>query len=153
MKKLLLFFVMTVVAIAAHAQIPTSQFPDAPSKYLAKQSALAIAPTSECNKGNEPFTTFLKKWNTSSSFRQERVMGLSDDWNTADENKSQILSGMQYLKEYKALPVASKPGKWGVFRSFFGVTANTVGYCKDGVVIHFQRVDGKWYVTFLGLAG
>lgn len=144
---------LMVFAISAFAQIPTSQFPENPDKYLAKQSALATAPTSACNKGEEPFTSFLKKWNADASFRNDRVMGLADDWNTADESKDNILRALKLLATYKGLPVAAKPGKWGVFRTFYGVTANTVGYCKDGVIINFQRVNGKWYVTFLGLAG
>lgn len=153
MKKLFTLLAMAIIAISASAQISTSNFPESPSSYSAKQSALAIAPTSACNKGVEPFTSFLKKWNTNATFRKERVMGLSDDWNSAEENKQNILNGLNYLTDYKVLPVAAKPGKYGTFRTFFGVTANTVGYSKEGVMIHFQRVDGKWYVTFLGLAG
>lgn len=118
--------------------------------YLAKQSNLVTAATSSCNQGKEPFITFLKKWNTSSEFRKERIKTVSTEFMSADDSREMILNSLKFLADYKVLPVAANAAKK---RTFYAVDANHVGFHQAGCMIQFQRIDGKWYVISLGLAG
>ncbi len=149
MKKLFLAIAIVVTtALAASAQNKEHFYDKGfPERYLATQSKLATSPTSPCNKGEEPFITFLKKWNTDAAFRKERVK--TDEIN-APYDKEKILNQMPYIKQYKALPVAANARTGS---TFFAVAADYVGFHFSSGYIFFQRIDGKWYVIDLGLAG
>lgn len=152
MKKVFLAIAIVVTtALAASAQNYKHFDGDLPGRYLATQSKLATSPTSPCNKGEEPFITFLKKWNTDAAFRKERVKTADNQpFFDAADKKEMILNQMPYLKQYKALPVAANARTGS---TFYAVAADYVGFTFMGGYICFQRIDGKWYVIDLGLAG
>lgn len=156
-KNLLLLTAVLFISIAAFAQnlqtiddVPWN----APWKYLPKQSALAMSPTAACNQGEEPFKDFIRKWNASEALRKERVYAEEGD---IDIYRYQL----DGLEVYGVLPVAAGKsvfvktggGKMRTYRSFYNVTANTVGFCQEGCNLNFARIDGKWYLVFIGLAG
>lgn len=149
MKRILNLLALMLVMLPALA-LEKADFGSIPEKYLPRQCALVASPTSACNQGDEPFSTFIAKWNKSKKFREERIYAFDDF-----ERES---IGYQFpaINIYGLLPMAPKKGV-RKYKTYFSVTANTVGfysYSIDGAGwIQFQRIDGKWYVVGLAVAG
>lgn len=115
------------------------------------------ATTLSCNKGTEPFSTFLKKFKSSASFRYSRV---ASTFKSAGPNGA--ISGAQAVKEIKST-LSENPtyetyyqeeGEDVYMAKFAVITANKVVYhsetdamcyCFDDTV--FTRINGKWYLT------
>ncbi len=149
MKKTILAFVMAIVmSVSASAQ---SWSENLPQSYLSAQCKLVVSPTSECNKGEEPFSKFLAKFNTSKKFRQERVRITS---NTLEfQNEGPMLGNyVNALPDYNAIPLKAVNRRTG-FKTWFNVSADMVCYYFPGGYICFERVDGLWYVVAVNLAG
>jgi len=144
-------------------------FGDDITKYLPKQTAIARDPASPCNQGEEPFSVFIKKFNTDPVFRAERTKA---DWcspmydiENPQQAQEYLESSAKYLKDYGALPVAPMALKRrngeSTFKTFFTIGENRVGYyvSSEGegggssARIGFKRKKDKWYLVYIQLAG
>ena len=142
--------------------------------YQSKSCQAVTSATSACNKGAESFSSFIKRWNSSKTFRKTRVAVTANTHSfsgatTKSAKKKEILeyldmaSGMLPLKVYKSR--ISNDCK--EYATWFGVTANRVGWkfsedCSidpesdfggSDAVFGFERIGGKWYLTCILLAG
>lgn len=165
-----LLLAAAIIGTSVSAAADSIFFEKAPQSYQPKNSAAAVAPGSACNQGSEPFTTFLKSWNKSAAFRAERLRLTA---NTPEYFGSDA-DRMQYLRDqvkvmtdgYVTLPLKAhrKVRRNGgvIWASYFAVGANHVGFAEysdygdsggGGAILGFERIDGKWYLTCLMLAG
>lgn len=115
------------------------------------------ATTLSCNKGAEPFSTFLKKFKSSATFRYSRVASTAK---SAGPNGA--FSGAQVVKEIKET-LSENPtyetyyeedGEDFRMAKFAVITANKVVYhteidsmCYSSSDVVFTRINGKWYLT------
>lgn len=128
-----------------------------PETYTSTGNKEVATPTSECNRGAEPFSVFLKKWNSSASFRKQRAM--VTDVTIANiphqEDKETLLNYIESLSLYTSvIPLRTYKRNVDTWACWFHVTANTVGYytTQAGYLL-FERVADKWYCVGCNLAG
>lgn len=153
MKNLIALLILLLPSIVAHAQ-NSFTLPDLPDKYDEKACAAVIDPKSGCNTGSEPFSAFLKKFNSSVKFRATRMKcaGYVQDYLLTPELPGRKLP----------LFAASRPIKKNYYTLFTWAFVEsdsiwfTGGYMPpfddDGTGLscgyHFTRTDGKWYLVY-----
>ncbi len=131
------------------------------------QSSKAVknikATTLSCNKGTEPFSTFLKKFETSATFRCSRIASKAKF-----VSPNSTITGTKAIEDFKmclsdnyfSLDTWYTEDDEGYSMAGFGViTADKVVYCieTDSVCYSkkeyvFQRINGKWYITKIYLS-
>jgi hypothetical protein len=116
------------------------------------------ATTLSCNKGAEPFSTFLNKFKTSETFRYSRIASTAK---LVDPNGTK--TGTQAVKEIKSFFSGEvsfetyynefEDGEYSM-ATFGVITADKVVYyseidsmCYSLDEVVFTRINGKWYVT------
>lgn len=127
--------------------------------------------TSACNAGDETFCAFLGRWNSDAGFRRERlrVTANTPDFlgDTPAERLKAMTESLDYFDGYVPVPLAHHPSarqeeECESMATFFGVAADTVGYINtiecgeeggSAGILGFERIDGKWYLTCIALAG
>lgn len=153
MKRITFTLLMLVASLCAFTTSAADW--DYDRHYDARACREAMSPSSACNKGSEPFSVFLKKFNKSKIFRRSRLRV-----DPSEENSR--MSGLRML--CMPYPVGSyfpiiKPlnTKFDV-ATFHNVTKDRVEYRRsekspygDGgstTYAIFKRIDGKWYCVF-----
>jgi len=164
----LLLWLALCVSLVATADNP---FYDTPSGYQTKSCALVASATSACNQGTEPFSVFIKKWNTSAQFRENRVKVTANTpeyiGDTPSERKQALINRLEFLESYiGGFPL--KPHKLRKsngcrsYATYYTVTADRVAFrnseeCDEfggsAGMVGFERIEGKWYLTYIELAG
>lgn len=153
-----------VAVLSAYAQEDSdmSWMDNAPDKYLPKMTQIIISSASPCNQGGEAFKDFIPRFRKDKAFRNSRIkynedtfMGLSPEMLTEMDNSFALLKASNVKKRcYKSY------GTW------YDVSADEVSFrfdeyplCDDSdwggsnMGAHFQRIDGKWYLTGFFMAG
>lgn len=141
------------------------------TSYQPQSCNLVLSQSAACNKGDEPFSSFIKKWETDESFRKSRLTcsGNTPEFlgDTDEERKENMLGQLAYVEDYiGGYPVrpAKKHRAYGCtrFATYFAVTADTVGFHYESecgeeggstAILGFERINGKWYLSCLALAG
>lgn len=171
MKKTIVYMLVLVALLLPVSAKGIDMFGEnTPMKYLPKQTAIVKNPASPCNTGEEPFSVFIKKFNTDAAFRAERTKVhwtsvFYDDSTERAQEHLKSFSKTEVLTEYSALPVAPQPltRKRGVtmFKTYFVVGKDRVGFYVtsegsefgSGATLGFIRDNGKWYLTYVQICG
>lgn len=133
---------------------------NAPHRYLPKATQLIISPTSACNQNGEAFKDFIPKFRNDATFRLSRVKFDSEEnleW--AYNTLGYWTTGYQLFKAVQRKQRCDKS-----FGTWYNVSANEIYFQYEDVLpcdedggsemrARFQRIDGKWYLTGLMLAG
>jgi len=162
MKKLItiLILVLACMPIAVFAQ-DYSWMENAPDKYLPSATQMVISATSPCNQGDEAFKNFIPKFRTNKQFRDSRIKFSDEMGATMFEMLADCNNGNGYalLKAVKKNTRCDKSyGTW------YNISADEVCFvyndvlpCDEygggSVMARFQRIDGKWYITDIRMAG
>lgn len=152
MKKLLLISLL-FISIFAFADSKEWEFPE---RYSTKGNVLVATPGKGCNSGEESFQSFLKKWNTSASFRKERtkVSEVTEANVPFQTDPEVLLNFVSNLPAYNILPLKAAKRNSDNWQCWFNVTDNTVGYFTTlGCYLFFERIDNKWFCVVCNLAG
>lgn len=160
MKQITLLLLSLITALAASA---ADIFADScPEKYLPGQTAIINDPQSACNQGDEPFSEFMKRWNTDADFRNSRLKATWASPMADDLSEEEVLEMLRLyadnLDVYNAIPMAAKnSGRRGVFKTFYAVGADRVGFYVSGTEgsarVGFMRKDGIWHCVYIMMAG
>jgi hypothetical protein len=130
----------------------------AQNDYVSSKAVKNIyATTLSCNKGTEPFSTFLKKFKTSATFRYSRIASTAK-WvgpNGANTGKQAVDDIKDYLSENGGFDTYYNEDDEGYSMAKFAViTADKVVYrteidsmCYSLTEYVFVRTNGKWYLT------
>lgn len=143
-----------------------------PSTYIEGVCLLKIPVKEECNTGTEPFSSFLKQFNTSKEFRVKRCkvsnttcLVKNDVWlklklGRMEKEKMIPLRGMAIED-----PTCSN-GEYKCYSDFgywFDISRDKVIYnrCHQsfgdpdyaGAILLFERIGDKWYCTDISLWG
>jgi len=138
--------------------------------YQSASCNAVVSDESPCNSGPEKFISFLADWNTNPEFRKERLKvtaytpGMPGD--TPEEQLEDMTKSLEFLQYYVPIPLRAhktvKADGCETLATFFAVSADTVGFvntieCGDeggsAGTLGFVRVDGKWYLSCIALAG
>lgn len=148
-----------------------------PAGYVPGKSFKNFPANAPCNKGGESFNSFLNKFNIDKKFRQERCnaftatshwemkkFGLPSDYYFIEFNKMVVNA----LSECGLLPLMGLTlscGKYDNGEKIYDIAGlwyypsserviyngwNVRGldeYASNGIILLFERVDGKWYCT------
>ncbi|MCH5318773.1 MAG: hypothetical protein J1E38_03580 [Paramuribaculum sp.] len=162
-KKALVFVVLLAGALSVSAQTDLSWMENAPDKYLPKNTQIVISPESPCNQNGEAFKDFIPKFRTDKAFRDSRVKFDADD--EMGKMSFKMLADYNDGKGYQLLKAVQKKLRCDKsFGTWYNVSENEVCFryedvlpCNDwgggSVTARFQRIDGKWYLTGVMLAG
>lgn len=158
MKKAFLFLFMVFCAISINAQ-DLDFMENAPDGYLPSNTKIITSRTSPCNQGEEAFMDFIPKFRTDKAFRNTRIR--------IDENDEIAKSSVEWFDNWQII----KAGKgrtatekyWG---TWYNVSKDAVCFAYtneptdpnaewggSGAYFSFRRIDGKWYLTGIALAG
>ncbi len=148
MKKIL--FICICLIISAASSVVSAQ-------YDAKACRTVASASSACNKGTEPFRTFIAKFRKSEKFRKARSR-FSDEM--SEWSLKYFMGWQMRFKTFKLNERCDKS-----YATWYDVSANKVCYscgndwgdCEidggSGADVHFERIDGKWYCTYCFAAG
>ncbi|MDE6553172.1 MAG: hypothetical protein K2K98_09490 [Muribaculaceae bacterium] len=164
MKKFLLILVCCLIGTYAYSQDDASwddDSPDwswmenAPGKYLPAMTKIIISADSPCNIDGEAFKDFIPRFRKDKAFRDSRLKLSSEMENTS----------MEWFDNFAILKASSKNTRCDKsFGTWFNVSADEVCFQYNDVILcngdgggsvnaRFQRIDGKWYLTGLMIAG
>lgn len=163
---LTLLLLLSGITLRVAAQEPdddSDPFGNYPERMLTTECAKVTSATSQCNTGTEPFSQFLLKFKTDRAFRHSRI-------NVAEEygNPEWMAENSNMIKEWTdsfKFPVYQRKTKCNKsYATWYGVEKDIVYYvenevrpcadeCGSTVLIIFRRIDGKWYLTNMMLAG
>lgn len=155
--------------------IPAEDWHNIPATYSDTRSYLDLPSDAPCNQGDEPFSTFLKKFNSSKEFRENRI---SDSPIALYEIRKKGLLTFNYRFHEMVLNAMEKCKLYPVKGHAHvgpnpdtGVTYDDIGYwCaptadkiiysgwnlrvpgldefdSNAVILMFERLDGKWQLT------
>lgn len=155
------FLSLSLVSIVFFSFAQSQSWIDsAPAKYLPKASKEIKSPDSACNQGYESFKDFLHNFIKSKDFRISR---------SKFENPEQGETDLEILEEwndgfyiFKAFQNKKRCDK--SYGTWYNVSENEVCFkyedvlpCEDAggsmMIARFQRINGKWFITNLFLAG
>lgn len=152
---------MTLFAVFCSAFAVTAQdmswMDNSPEKYLPAMTREVVSRTSACNQGEEAFMDFIPKFRTDKSFRDTRVKFDKED------QMSEL--SFKYFDNFAILKASKKNTRCDKsYGTWYNVSANEVCFRYDDVLLcseagggsvsaRFQRIDGKWYITALMVAG
>lgn len=151
---------MATVAVATMAQnSDTEWYSNVPEGYLPGMTKEIISRESPCNQGEEAFMDFIPKFRKNATFRKSRIaihaedeMGASvaqayDSWGIVKAKRG-TENGVRFFGtwynvrpdsvcfHYEEWPT-DPDSPWGGSAAFF----------------RFQRINGKWYLTGIMVAG
>jgi hypothetical protein len=145
----------TILAIII--AIFTCCFASAQNDYVKTKAVKNINTTTlPCNKGAEPFSTFIKKFKTSASFRNSRIASTAQNCapdlvETGETALSIIKSNVEYT-DFNSYYTKNEDGY--SLGKFAVISADKVVYhteidmmCYSTSDYVFNRIDGKWYLT------
>lgn len=142
--------------------------------YKPRSCSLVNAKTSACNQGAEPFSVFIQKWNSDAEFRKARIAYSANTPDFLGDTEKECIDNMMNQLSFAESYVGGFPIKaakkhrdrygCSAYATYFAVTADTVGFryeymCEgeDGGgsagILGFERINGKWQMTCLALAG
>ena len=157
--------IFAVVALATAVLIANADDLDwmekCPDKYLPAMTKQIISRESSVNQGEEAFMDFIPKFRTNKAFRNSRIKytGTDEDQKEMFTNSVKLFENWSIIKGARKNTRCDKSwGSWNV------VSADEICFsynddlpCDEwgggGVVARFQRIDGKWYLTGLMIAG
>lgn len=153
MKKLLIILTL-LTAQFAHAQWWLDVLP---IRYESAAVGYVLNPDAPCNKNGESFIDFRKEWNKGNyDFRKERLK-ITDNTTlpefSARDPKDMLWHALSLIQRITLVPRGeSHVGRNRGFSTYFAPSENFVGYCttfhtRYGLVLIFERIDGKWYLT------
>lgn len=160
MKKLLLTFLLaTGLSIGVAAQYPTS--------YNSAQSDKALSATSPCNTDGEAFSEFFARFKKDRGFRHKRAMfdiELFKQNGFPPSQAKEAKTSLGFFGDYGQLKVGPFNTDCKTeYGTFYDVTADEVKYiwrvdnrCTDyesGCYVTFRRIERKWYIVYLVMAG
>lgn len=161
MKKLFVFLFVAFCALGLSAQ-DYSWIEKAPGKYNSATTQVIITRTSPCNQGQEAFMDFIPRFRTDKAFRKSRGMFTPDD-----EMAQTIFDNFDNWSIIKAGKGVNKKEGYRYYGTWFSVSENMVCFQREelpaspdqdlwggsGSYFRFQRVNGKWYLTGIVMAG
>lgn len=160
MRKFLLCLAVILGSFGLCAQV-NAWMEKAPGKYLPATTRTIITSTSACNQGSEAFMNFIPKFRTDKKFRNSRIRLAADDEMGA--SSVEFFENWQIIKAGKGV---NRREGYRYFGTWYSVTADNVcfeyqDYPTDpnaewggsSAQFRFQRIDGKWYLTGIMLAG
>lgn len=154
MKKIALILIITLSALNIHARKWLELNPDKIT-YSPKSCALIKNPGAACNKGKEPFSSFIKRFTASKTFRNTRIKVTPLSYSSSEKELKQNLENIEPV----AFPIGRKKGELG---TFYNVSADMVCYrfeefpdeidpeseCGGFSLSYcFQRIGGLWFLT------
>lgn len=148
MKRILFLLVTLFLTLAASAQ---KWMDSVPETYQTKDCQEVASASSACNQGEEPFSAFLRKFNMSPRYRESRIKFTDNTLEFLRED-NMFATMLSHLKDYGVLPLRAVKSK-SRLATWHNVSENMVCYYGPGVLLCFERIDGKWYVTGVNLAG
>lgn len=154
-------YLIAIIAIAlstfaASAQeLSLEKISEIRSKKIDPQAnRLVTSPNAACNRGEEPFSKFLEKFNSSVLFRASRLRKAPEE----NDNQYDMLQTLCSPKEIgkRPEPIIESGDTQYTVSSFWDVRADSVLYttilkpdgdCDGGLITTawFRRIDGKWY--------
>ena len=159
MKKFFLLLVMALGAIGMQAQYAWME--NAPEKYLPAMTDKVISRASACNQGEEAFMDFIPKFRTDAKLRGERIK-----LDPEDEMGKLTLDNFENWNIIKAGKGVNKREGLKYYGTWFNVSENMVCFRYSdeptdpnaewggsGALFCFQRIEGKWYLTSVMMAG
>lgn len=168
MKRNLLFtLVLIVCSMTAFSQKWIGegvQWYNVPSYFIDDPELCVINLTKDmpCNKGSEPFSTFLDKFNNDASFRASRCASSEYTYYFTDKSMLEFIlndisdAGGFPIKGYSKKVGYDKEYKYDIYEWGFwcyidsdSIVYSTI-YNADknyGFLSLFQRIDDKWYCT------
>lgn len=151
---------MTVVAVMAMAQSNNMEWcSDVPEGYLPAMTKKIISRETPCNQGEEAFMDFIPKFRKDEVFRKSRIAIPKED--EIGSSSAEYFGGWEIIK-------AKKGKTTGVqfFGTWYDVKPDNVCFHYEecptdpnaewggsSAFFRFQRIDGKWYLTGIMLAG
>lgn len=163
MKKIVLALVCALVSFSSYSQ---EWFDSIPTRYLPDAVGYVQDPASPVNQGDEPFSEFIKKWNHGNfKLRKERIKATANTYMAEQANRTPeevMWRTMSNINQITVIPRGEFwVGKKAGYATYFVPSENFVGYLvtririqppgfgavPQGLVITFERIDGKWYVT------
>ncbi len=132
-----------------------------PEKYLPAMTKQVISRESPVNQGEEAFMDFIPKFRTNKAFRNSRIK-----YDGTDEDQKEMFTNMvNWFENWSIIKGARKNtrcdkswGSWNIisadeicFRYMDDLPCDEFG--GGSVDARFQRIDGKWYLTNLSIAG
>lgn len=155
--KILALLLMMALPLMVKAQ-DFSWMDNAPGKYLPKATQEIVNRESPCNQGEEAFMDFIPKFRTDKAFRNSRAKFAEDD--EMGKMSLEMLGDWNNGNGYALLKAKNTKR---MYCTWYNVSANEVclkmeefGYGEWGgssMFARFQRIDGKWYMTGLMMAG
>lgn len=156
--RIMVLWLMMMILMPAFAQdyewIETS-----PSEYQPAATQQIINRKSPCNQGEEAFMDFIPKFRTDKKFRDSRMK--------FEENEESNMMMMEALQDWNTgngfALFKAKKGK-DYYCTWYNVSADQVCFRMEeteedeygggsAIMARFQRIDGKWYITGLLMAG
>lgn len=161
MKKLITLLLMFVGVFAMNAQDDSDWYCNAPEKYQPANTTIIVTRTSPCNQGEEAFMDFIPKFRTDKAFRNQRIRMAADD-----EMGKMIAKGFDNWSCVKAGKKVNRQEGWKSVGTWYDVSADQVCFRSDEyptdpnaewggstAMFRFQRINGKWYLTGIQVAG
>jgi len=156
--KIAAMMLMMLLPFMANAQ-DWSWVEKAPGKYLPKATQEIVSRESPCNQGDEAFMDFIPKFRTDKSFRDSRTKFAEDD-----EIGPTSLDGLAYWNNGNGYVLLKAKNAKNFYCTWFDVSENEVCFQMEeegdgeyyggcGMFARFQRIDGKWYITNMMMAG
>lgn len=161
MKKLLSVLLLGASALCMTAQVDNEWTFNAPEKYQPATTQVIVIRTSPCNQGEEAFMDFIPKFRKEKVFRDRRIKLSADD-----EYGRMCAGNFDNWSIVKAGKGVNKRDGYGYFGTWYNVSADNVCFIYNdwptdpdspwggsGAYFRFQRIDGKWFLTGIQLAG
>lgn len=138
MKNIKLFFTLLVMTLSFTA-VAQSSF------YDANACAKVTNKKSACNQGTEPFYKFIAKFQSSASFREQRL---------GEYVEADMVPNNFKFKVYRSKNVNISGSRFKECATWRDVSKNSVTYIVGFYsgshateYYTFERIDGKWYLT------
>lgn len=157
-KKFILGFMAALMSLACYA-LDFSWMENAPEKYLPATTTVIVTRTSPCNQGDEAFMDFIPKFRKDKAFRNSRLKFAADD--EMGPQMAQMFDNWSLVKAGKGVSDGCK-----YYATWYNVSADEVCFKYEdwpadpnadwggsGIYARFRRIDGKWYLIGLQIAG
>lgn len=150
--KSILIAVLVLIPFLAYGQ---DWFENCPGKCIRANTRIITNRQSPCNQGGEAFMDFIPKFRTDKAFRDSRAKfgdegGWYGDLDWIADDLTPYQKNERCDKSY---------GTWYNISEnevcFYSTNVFTCDYDEGGsdMWFRFQRIDGKWYITGIRMAG
>lgn len=160
MKKIITLLLMAAVAIIATAQSNGMEvFANVPDGYQPAMNKKIISRKTPCNQGPEAFMDFIPKFRKNATFRKSRIAIPAED--EIGNSSAAFFGAWEIIKAEKGIENGAQ-----FFGTWYDVRPDSVCFHFEEWNIdpetdwggssgffRFQRIDGKWYLTGIMVAG